>query len=403
MPVFSASHTPAESALRLPASRRISLPASVRLSAITEDQNATQRPGERRPRDSARNSDPAPVEPSSSRHNSGGPYSVRSNGTARTGPPAYGWAPDLIDGDEDLTAPVEGEKLAQLRRAGRPKRRARGGWGRFALLLGLVLLIVIALAVGLGVGLTVGRKHHSSSQDNQPSEGFDSDQAQLPFPLGEYSLVTALKAVYTNCTSNPSTWNCYPYNIYNGSDTSVNPNTLATFNWQITNSTNMYASNETGITTSEEGIPSNLSISSTDNPFELSFSAQNLTYINIKDNSSSARYTFNFEMSKAVIPSTSLLSSGAAAKCFYNSTILSGTLYLSAPASYPNATTANNTPGVGGYTTWPFAIEISEQSPGGQDIPACYQLVNGNVGNKILTAVTPEPESQTCVCEYRNY
>ncbi|KAK5111938.1 hypothetical protein LTR85_011685 [Meristemomyces frigidus] len=383
--------------------------ASQRLSTITEAGNAGASGGQQ-PRGILRtsSSNPAtPRRPGTPRQLSGGARAA-SQDTTRTGPPAYNWVPEPVGVDEeDLTAPVEGEKLAQLRRDGGHVRRKRdrGGWGRIALIAGL-LLVIIALAVGLGVGLTWkkhqdGNGNSSSGQSSQPAGTTPSNGQEQQFPLGEYSYITALRSVKTNCTSNPATWSCYPYSVFNPSDSSSNTSSLASFNWVVSNTSSMYATNST-TATSDQVMQSNLTISSTSNPFSIMFTNEPLTYINSRSNSSSARYTFSFEMSKAVIPSASITSNNAAAECFFNQTIFTGTLYLEAARTYPSADLADST-GLGGYTPWPFAIEITQSSPGGQNVPTCYEMVNGNVGDRILTAVTPEPESDECSCDYRNY
>lgn len=315
--------------------------------------------------------------------------------------------PEPIDGDEDLTAPVEGEKLAELRRSGgyiRPKR-TRGGWGRLSVIVVLVL-VIIGLAVGLGVGLTAGKKHENNSsssggQSSQPAGTTPDTGLTQQFPLGEYSMITALRTVITDCTANADTWRCYPYTIYDPSDGTTNTSSLATFNWIITNTSTAYATNATQSTPSD-GVPSNLTISSTNNPFSVIFSNQPLTYTATSANTSSPRYTFSFTMSKSVIPSVQITDDGAAAECFYNHTIFTGTLYLSAPSTYPGDLSANDT-GIGGYDPWPYAVEIQQESPGGHDVPACYEMANGAVGARILTMESTEPVGNQCLCDYRNY
>ncbi|KAK3071178.1 hypothetical protein LTR53_009089 [Teratosphaeriaceae sp. CCFEE 6253] len=412
MQILGGSDLPAgqnpESSLRLPAQKRISTANAARLSTITESSNphiAGTTPSQ--PRGNLR---PANLVPGSlARANPSRPTSREtartSQDTTRTAPPAYTWVPEpLIEDDEDLQAPVEGEKLAELRRNGptRHRRRTRGGWGRLIAIIALVLIAIIALAVGLGVGLS--KKHHkdasSASSSSQPAGTTPSTSTTQQFPLGEYSLITALRKVVTNCTSNPSTWRCYPYSTYDAADGS-NTSSLATFNWIIANTSTVYATSDT-TTAIASGVPANLTISSTNNPFSIAFTDQSLTYLSNAGNGSSARYTFSFTESKSVIPSTSLLSSGAAAECFFNATTFTGTLYLNANSTFPGGSSADQT-GFGGYTPWPYAVEISEVSGGGEDVPACYEMVNGGVGDRILTATTPEPEGQECLCDYRNF
>ncbi|KAK5678660.1 hypothetical protein LTS10_009104 [Elasticomyces elasticus] len=338
-----------QSSLRLPAQKRISAPTAARLSTITESSQPK-----------------AILRPTSS--------STRptvSRGTSRSGPPAYTWVPEAINDDEDLQAPVEGEKVAELRRNGSGQRgRTRGGWGRILLIVGIILA-VIALAAGLGVGLT-SKKHKQQGDGSSQPAGTTPDvgQVEQQFPLGEYSFITALHAVETN----------------------------STFNWIVSNTSATYATNETS-----GDAPSNLTISSTNNPFSITFSNQSLVYMpGSSNNASTARYDFSFTQQKSVIPSSSILSSGAAAICYYNATTFTGTLYLDVTSTFPGADVADAT-GIGGYTPWPYAVEITQTSGGGDGVPDCYQSVNGGVGQRILTATTPEPEDSECRCEYRNF
>jgi len=107
-------------------------------------------------------------------------------------------------------------------------------------------------------------------------------------------------------------------------------------------------------------------------------------------------------MQKPVISSSSITSNNVAAECFYNQTTFTADLYLDAASTFPSGALADAT-GLGGYTPWPYAVEITQSSPGGQDVPACYETVNGAVGDRISTGLTPEPAGNECLCDYRNY
>lgn len=187
----------------------------------------------------------------------------------------------------------------------------------------------------------------------------------------------------------------------NSSSSGTDSTDYATFNWVITTTSSNYATNETG-STSDKGIPANLSVSSTNNPFGISFSNQPLTYISSSSNSSSARYTFSVEMSKYTVPSVSLTNDNTQSRCFFNATTLSGSLYLSAARNFPAGSLMNST-SVGGFTQWPFAVEVTQSSPGGANIPACYSFVNGTIGDRIATDLAAQPASSECLCGYRNF
>ncbi|OQO11916.1 hypothetical protein B0A48_03643 [Cryoendolithus antarcticus] len=378
------------SSLRLPAQKRISIPNAHRLNAITEGPRPANAPG------------PA-FQPRSILHNS---LSSSQAASTRTAPPPYTWEAEPHAGENGL-APVEGDKLAELRRKEGFKDVKRGGWGRFALI-ALGVLAIIALAVGLGVGLTVGKK--KTQQAASSAEGSSGGQStgassgtgsQQQFPLGEWSFVTALQTVATNCTSNAATWNCYPYHVFDASNAATNSSSLTTFNWVISNTSDFYALNGTQ-TTSEVGIPANLSISSTNNPFALSFTDVSLSYVAPAGNESSPRYTFSFSLPKTVVPSPSISSDNTASQCFFNNTVLSGALYLHVNRSFFGGDQAtSNAPG--SDTNWPYAVEISQTSMGGQGVPDCYETVNGQTGKPIVSGLDSQPTSEECICQYRNY
>ncbi|KAI7284136.1 hypothetical protein KC345_g2456 [Hortaea werneckii] len=395
MPIFNAkpSNPNLNSSLRLPAQKRISLPTSQRLSTITEGPNASTSQTIRGPL----------IAGPSSKHE--GTLGRQSQDTTKTGPPAYEWIPEPIDANEDLRAPVEGEKLAALRR-NRSGGRQRGGWARLGIVIGIAALVVIGLALGLGVGLTIKNDEKnpdgSRASSEQDPDSTEVGEDALPFPLGEYSLVTALHAVNTSCTPNPATWRCYPYSVYDPSDPTTADSSMATFNWILSNTSSVYPTNETTATTSAAGIPANLTISSTNNPFSVTFTNETLTYINEQGNSTPARFTFSFQMHKSVIPSTSIASDNAATECYFNSTTFVGTLYLDAQSSYP-ASNAGGNYGGGGHTRWPYAVEIQQSSPGGQDVPTCYETFNGQLGDEVLTLGDAQPDTSRCLCSYRNY
>lgn len=402
MPLFRSSGPAAAddptSSLRLPASKRVSVAAAERLSTIMEGDKSAQPPPVPL-RSSLRNNSSTPAYRSvaASIHQWRHP-ALRSQETLRSAPPAYASRqPASLTDDEDLTAPVEGEKLARLRRG--EQRRSRGGWWRLLLIL-FIALAIIGLAVGLGVGLTVGRRNSSGDGGTVTTAPGGSTSTESPppqFPLGEYSFITALRTQQTNCSAKAAAWRCYPYSTFADSNTS----SQATFNWIITNTSSSYALNIPDVTSSA-GIPANLSISTMNNPFTISFTNQSLTYINDNSNATSPRYAFNFTMSKVVVPSPAITSNNQASQCYFNSTVFTGLLYLSASRTFPDTSLRNST-SLGGYNQWPYAVEITQSSPGGDGVPDCYETINGVNAGRIINGLDPQPESSTCVCDYRNY
>jgi len=331
----------------------------------------------------------------------------QSESTQQTG---YDWVPSPVIGEDDSASnsPVEGEKLAALRQSGgfQRKPRTRGGWGRICLIVGLVALVVIGLAVGLGVGLTVGRRNKnndSGSGGATTAPATDNETETQSFPIGQYSIVTALKNVDTSCTSNPNTWSCVPTTVYNPQDSSTFSASMSEFHWVISNTSSIYATNATD-STPDAGVPANLTISSTENPLSIVFSDKPLTYFNPASNSSAERYTFSFSMPKSVIPDIDISGTNTQSRCYFNETTFTGTLYLSEPRTYPesNATVSDS-----GDIEWPYAIEITQSSPGGTSgdeiIPACYSYVDGTNGDLLDAGLAAQSADSQCQCGYRNF
>jgi hypothetical protein len=373
------NYLPDSPSLRKPASKRISLPASQRLSTVTEGAVA-QAPT------SARWSIPR--------------TSTSTVATYRTAPPPYELHPPVR---HDIPNPNDEEKLDRLRRKLSATER-RGGWGRLAMLIA-ALLVVIGLAVGLGVGLTTGRKKNSDSagegdatySQQQPEDSTSTQQ----LPLGQHSFVTSLRSQQTNCTSNPATWRCYPYSVLDPSNPSTNSTSQSTFNWIIRNDSAIYATKDTPSTPSV-GIPANLTLSSTNNPFALAFTNQSLTYHSSDGNASPPMLTFSFTLPKTVVPTSAIASDNAATQCFFNSTSLSGRIYLAASSS-SQSPLADSTASSGSLEQWPYGVEVFQSSAGGEGTPDCYKTVNGGLGERVTEGLEPVAEGEECRCEYSNF
>jgi len=264
------------------------------------------------------------------------------------------------------------------------------------------VLGVIGLAVGLGVGLTAGRKKDGDSAregdttytQQQPDNSMPTQQ----LPLGQYSFVTSLRAQQTNCTANPATWRCYPYTVLDPSNPSTDTASQSTFNWIIRNSSAIYATKETPSTPSA-GIPANLTLSSTNNPFALTFTNQSLTYHSSDGNASSPMLTFAFTLPKTVVPTSAIASDNAVTQCFFNSTILSGRIYLAASSE---AASTEPVADAGSPEQWPYGVEILQSSVGGKGTPDCYKTANGGLGERVTEGLEPMAEGEECRCEYSN-
>jgi len=214
--------------------------------------------------------------------------------------------------------------------------------------------------------------------------------------MGQYSFITALEETQTNCTANSATWRCYPYVDYATSPTG----SVATLNWILSNTSDFYPTSGSTTTTSSGGIAANVTVSSTQNPFGITINNQSITYIN-DGSGNGPRYAFNFTQSKSVVPSTAITDDNSQSLCFFNQTIFSAVMWLSNTTSHQPSLDAPS--GSGGYTPWPYSIEVTQIAAGGQNVPACYKTENGAIGQQITTGLNPQSSNDQCTCLYRNF
>lgn len=204
-------------------------------------------------------------------------------------------------------------------------------------------------------------------------------------------MVTFLDTVATGCTSNPSTWLCYPYTTYNESTTK----SAATYDWII----------KAVKPTASSG--SNLTISSSTNPFALTFKDVPLDILDVGQ--SSERYRFQVPMDKVVVPTTPITNDNSRASCWFNGTTFKAELYTKRAKTYPPAADAGGPPATPGGTptagmkSWPFAVEVKQIIGGGQEIPECYKVRDGNVGDRITDGLAPVSTGGLCTCVYKNW
>ncbi|KAK0632026.1 hypothetical protein B0T14DRAFT_559754 [Immersiella caudata] len=242
----------------------------------------------------------------------------------------------------------------------------RGGWYR--LILGVIL--ILALIIGLSVGLTLGLRNR-----NPPP-------APLPtsiFPSGSYAFTTSLTSVSTRCTTNPSTWACFPYSTFSPSNPSLSE---ATFYWIIQPLTSY-----------------SYSISSSDNPFAPQF--KNLPLTLLDSNQYSERFTFNFTLDFVVTPNVPLPDNGSgmsrgATRCTFYDTVMSATIWTKMRGEYPAGIERWEVPvnRTKVFAGWPFRVEV-RQVKGGAG-PECRDG-EGRVVNLGGDWVGE------CGCEYGNF
>ncbi|KAI9171847.1 hypothetical protein HJFPF1_01338 [Paramyrothecium foliicola] len=222
----------------------------------------------------------------------------------------------------------------------------------------VLLAVVMAIVVGLAVGLTLGLK-----DKNHPPDTAESDE--MRFPAGSFSFNTTLQKTTTSCTSNPSTWRCYPYE--EGSS--------ATFFW-IISSTNSHA----------------FTISSTENPFAPSF--DNLAMRLVDGNQPTERFVFSFTMDKTVVPSDAITPGNRAARCTFDETEFEATLWTrrsgGATVSPPQRSADSR------FIRWPGDVEVSQIKRPKQGSPECED----SRGNFIADV---QAGAGQCECRYSTF
>ncbi|KAF1998675.1 hypothetical protein P154DRAFT_577782 [Amniculicola lignicola CBS 123094] len=289
----------------------------------------------------------------------------------------------------------DGEKFSVLRNHKQVAKR--GGWKRLVIIIGIIIACIVALAVGLAMGLK--KKSSSKSTDDPASTAAAAAASQsgtaaptptatgifapsaLPsnFPVGSYSMVTFLDTIQANCTANPSTWTCYPYTIYNDDK----GKSVATFNWII-------ASPSAG----------KFTISSTDNPFSISFKNTALELLDAGQ--TTERYRFQMSQTKKVSPAASITDDDAAVECQYANTNLQAYLYTKMARSFPD-TNIGEPSGDPSFPVWPFAVRVEQAVGGGENVPTCYKLNNGQPGDRVTDGLQAQDQGSLCSCLYKNW
>jgi len=169
---------------------------------------------------------------------------------------------------------------------------------------------------------------------------------------------------------------------------------MTSFNWIIT---------FTGLS------DANYVISSSDNPFALTFTNASLQLSDA--GLETEAYTFSVPMEKIVRPQTALTDDNAATSCIYDGTSFEVRLYTKKPKTYPSAAeSSNSTAGLTPpssndpvFKPWPHAVQVDEVINGGSNVPRCYKTINGELGARVTKGLTAQPQSETCKCGYLNF
>lgn len=210
------------------------------------------------------------------------------------------------------------------------------------------------------------RKRHANGDNDSSSSSFSSDQS---FPAGSFAFQVDLQDTLTNCTSNPSTWRCYPYTAGDS----------ATFYWIIT--------------AHDASSSSPYTVSSTENPFAPSFSDRPLSVLDA--GKPTERLHFSFSTTKTVVPSDNLTESNRAATCSFADTVFSATLWTRRRGG-KTVSADEPTPGNVKFGDWPRDVQVEQTKKSELGQPRCE---DGD-GNVIADV---QAEAGSCACEYANF
>jgi hypothetical protein len=145
--------------------------------------------------------------------------------------------------------------------------------------------------------------------------------------------------------------------------------------------------------------PPSYSISSTNNPFSIVFSAMPLT---LKDSGLSTEY-YSFvltSMNKPVIPSSAITTGNIATTCYFNQTTLEARLYTKMAKTYPTSSESSSDSSgnsTAPFSPWPYAAYVDQTDSGGPNVPQCFDNQGNGMG--YFSAET----GGECSCLYQNY
>jgi hypothetical protein len=84
--------------------------------------------------------------------------------------------------------------------------------------------------------------------------------------------------------------------------------------------------------------------------------------------------------------------------------MLEASLYTKMTPTAPvKATPSSATQPTISFRPWPYAVEVKQSIGGGADVPNCYISVNGQLGARVTSGLTPQPATNDCSCVYRNF
>ncbi len=191
-----------------------------------------------------------------------------------------------------------------------------------------------------------------------------------------------MDTVQSNCTSNPLTWSCFPYTDYNTSPLEA----LTVFNWKIEQSSDS---------------KDKFTVSSSLNPLSIAFDNTPLKLVNAGEDGE--HYRLQVTLDREVRATGPLTPDNSAATCFFNATTLQAYLYTRRARSYPEPEYDIGTDAA--FPQWPYAVRVEQVISGGPDVPSCFRVEDGAIGERITEGLEPTEQgaASLCSCLYKNW
>lgn len=225
---------------------------------------------------------------------------------------------------------------------------------------------------------------NSESAEAKTKIAAPQQDAVKAFPEGTYRFETVLESISTGCTTQNSTFRCYPYSTYSEAPDA----SLAVFDWIIETT---------------DGESDTYQISSTKNPFSIVF--ENVTMNLMETGTVEERFEFNVLLNMTVIPDRPLDpgNGNRALICYYSSVVFSASIYTKKEKSWPKGSSAeaiveeNKTQNP---KRWPYAATMKQAVNGKNDVPDCRDAVENSMGEFGRYETTGVGE---CSCGYTNF
>lgn len=224
---------------------------------------------------------------------------------------------------------------------------------------------------------------NSESAEAKAKITASQEDPEKAFPEGTYRFETVLESISTDCTTQNSTYRCYPYSTFSEAPDA----SMAVFDWiieAIDRESNDYR------------------ISSTKNPFSIVF--QNATMNLMETGTVEERFEFSVPLNMTVIPDRPLdpRDGNRASICYYSGVIFSARIYTKKEKAWPKGSSTeaiveeNKTQNP---RRWPYAATMKQAVKGKNDVPDCRDAVGNSMGEFGKNETTPGGE---CSCGYTN-